>query len=79
MYTKDFEGAIFRTCSLLNLLDLQFIKASLEKEDDFFIDEMTILSTYQGHTIFSIFLHKIDVYDQILKQLNDLELKDEVV
>ena len=77
-YERVYDGTISRTCSLLNLFDLQLIKASLEKEDDFFIDETTILSTYQGHTIFSIFLHKMEVYEQILTQLNAQEYEDEV-
>ena len=57
-YSKQYTGSLFRTHSYIDLLDLQFIKSALSKGDDFFIDEDTILSTYEGHTIFSIFLEK---------------------
>ena len=75
--SKDYMGSISRTYSFLNLLDLGHIKSSLEKEQDFFIDRKTILSVYEGHTIFSIFLHRISVYEQIYNQLREDELEDE--
>ena len=77
-YSKSFTGSVYRTYSYLNLLDLEHIKQQLSKEEDFFIDEGTILSTYEGHTIFSIFLHKIEVYEQIYSQFQDLEFEDEL-
>ena len=52
-------GSVCRTYDYLNLLDLSNILNALTKEEDFFIDEDTILSVYEGHTIFSIFLHKM--------------------
>ena len=38
----------------------------------------TILSTYAGHTIFSLFLDKKDVYEQIYKQFIDDTFIDEI-
>lgn len=37
------------------------------------IDTQSILSTYEGHTIFSIFWDSIRVYEQILFQLSERE------
>ena len=56
-------GSVSRTYNYLNLLDLTNMLDALTKEEDFFIDEDTILSVYEGHTIFSIFLHRIQVYE----------------
>ena len=36
-----------------------------------------MLSTYEGHTIFSIFFDNIAVYEQILAQLGDMEFPSE--
>ena len=55
---------VYRTYSEVDLLELQDIKnAVLKKEDINFIDLETILGTYEGHTVFSIFQHYIPVYD----------------
>ena len=37
----------------------------------------TILATYEGHTIFSIYLYQFEVYQKILSQLNEIEFEDE--
>ena len=37
----------------------------------------TILSSYEGHTIFSIFWDSIDIYEQILNQLQEEEFPQE--
>ena len=50
----------------------------MQKEKDFYIDEETLLSTYEGHTIFSIYLQKHEVYEQILFQLKKSEFEDEL-
>ena len=63
---KIYSGYIFRTYSYLNLLDLQWIK-DIENKDELNIMTETILSTYEGHTIFSLFLDKFEVYEQINK------------
>ena len=61
------------------MLDLKQIQTSIEKEEDYFIDEDTILSTYEGHTIFSIFLYKFDVFRKIMKQLSKVKMEDEKI
>ena len=40
------------------------------------IDPESILSCYEGHTIFSIFFDRIVVYEQILAQLTDQVFED---
>ena len=77
-YTIEYSGALNRTYTYLNLLDLEQVRLQLNKEDDFSIDEDTILSTYQGHTIFSIFLQRFEVYEQILSQLEEKKYEDEL-
>ena len=37
----------------------------------------TILGTYEGHTIFSIFQHHFQVYEKILEQMKEHQLKPE--
>ena len=52
----------------MELLDLLTINtAVLNKEPLSFIDLDTILSTYEGHTIFSIYTDYFEVYEKILK------------
>jgi len=41
------------------------------------IDPQTIVSSFEGHTIFSIFQEQINVYEQILEQLQGMELPKE--
>ena len=70
---------IYRTHSEVDLLELQDIKFALEKkEDQTYIDLETILSTYDGHTIFSIFQHYYDVYDWILSQMKVQEFSSDI-
>ena len=53
---KTYSGTIFRTFSEVELLELKDITYALEEKFDIgYIDLETILSTYEGHTIFSIF------------------------
>ena len=61
---------IYRTYSEVELLELEDIKKALkDREDVDYIDLETIFSTYEGHTIFSIFQHYYDVYEKVYKQL----------
>jgi len=41
------------------------------------IDDETILSSFEGHTIFSIYFDDIRVYEAILAQLSEVEFEDE--
>ena len=41
------------------------------------IDPESILCTYEGHTVFSLFFDKIRVYEQILAQLQEMEFETE--
>ena len=57
---------IYRTQTYIDLLDLQYIQEAVKDEEDFYIEQNTILSTYYGHTIFSIFIESFKVYQQVL-------------
>ena len=48
------------------------------KEEDFSFDDETILATYEGHTIFSIFLYKMEVYEKILESIEKREFEEEL-
>ena len=62
-YEKNYSAVVFRAHSLLDLLDLQYVAQAVNNKEDFFIEESTILSTYQGHTIFSLFMKQPEVYE----------------
>ena len=36
------------------------------------------MCNFEGHTIFSIFFDRTKVYEQILRQLSDMEFEDEI-
>ena len=76
---KVFSGMIYRTYSELDLLELLDIKLALEKKEDIgHIDIETILGTYEGHTILSIFQHFYEVYETILNQLKETDFEVQV-
>ena len=42
----------------------------MKQKDNFSeIDAETVLATYEGHTFFSIFFDKIQIYEQLLDQI----------
>ena len=59
---------MYRTHSYLNLLKLEKIEESLARYEDFTIDHETIMSIYEGHTIFSLFIDKAEIFQQIMDQ-----------
>lgn len=65
-----YSGYIFRTHSYLNLLDLKWINDNRDSSELNIMLE-TILSTFAGHNLFSIFLDKVEVFEQVNKQYND--------
>ena len=76
---KTYSGTIYRTQSELDLLELLDIKLALEKKDDIgYIDISTILGTYEGHTILSIYQYYYDVYEKLLNQLKETEFEIQV-
>ena len=48
------------------------------KEEEFSFNDETILGTYEGHTIFSIFINRMEAYEKILEQLSEREFEDEI-
>jgi len=61
---------LFRTFSEVDLKQLEKIYEEIDSRQKLSkIDTETILCMYEGHTIFSIFFDKIEVYEQILYQL----------
>ena len=72
------EALLYRTYSELDLLQLKAINEALQaraKLPD--IDPATILSTFEGHTIFSIYYEDVRVYEQIYHQLTETEFEEE--
>ena len=64
--SNNYAGIIFRTCSEVDLLDLAQIKVAIDNKEVLnYIDLDTMLSTYEGHTIFSIHWNDLEVYMQI--------------
>jgi hypothetical protein len=70
-YAKTYTGAVYRTYSMIDLFDLLYVKEHVTKREEFYIETSTILSTYAGHTIFSLFLEHDQVYEQILQQFKE--------
>ena len=70
------SGMLFRTFSEIDLNELLQVCVSLKKRMPK-IDQETIVCTFEGHTIFSIFQEHIAVYEQILSQLKDQEFENE--
>ena len=52
----------------MSLLKLEKIEESLARYEDFTIDQETIMSIYEGHTIFSLFIDKAEIFQQIMDQ-----------
>ena len=50
----------------------------MEKEEEFSFNDESILATYEGHTIFSIFLYKLQAYEKILDQLKGRDFEEEL-
>ena len=69
-YTKHFAGNIFRTYTYLDLLDLLYARNKMLKEESFSFNDETILATYQGHTVFSIFLYRLEAFENILENIS---------
>ena len=76
---KNFDGIVYRTCSEIDLLDLLQINTALKKKERLgHIDMSTILATYEGHTIFSLYTYHPDVYRKIYSQLKDQDFEEEI-
>ena len=57
---------------------MNLAQIKLKRGEDFFLELNTILATYAGHTIFSLFIEEPLVYKQILKQFNRAEFNQEL-
>ena len=70
--TRWYEGVFFRTYSFLDLLNLAHINNLVKRGKDMStipdIPDKTILSVYDGQTIFSIFKDATPVLDQLFMQ-----------
>jgi hypothetical protein len=65
---RNISGMVFRTYSELDILQLSQVNKDLkDKRKIKDIDHETILSTFEGHTIFSIYFDDIRVYEAILE------------
>ena len=71
---------MFRTYTELDLYELQAINKDIDEKLGRIsqeIDPETILCTFDGHTIFSIYFDNIEVYEQIVSQLSECEWQKE--
>ena len=48
------------------------------KEERFNLNDDTILATYQGHTVFSIFLYRLEAYENLLEDLSSREFDEQL-
>ena len=69
-YVKEYEGTFYRTHSFLELLNLLHTRNQLKRNEKIFIADETLLSIYEGHSFFSIFMFNAEVFDQIIRQLS---------
>ena len=60
-YVREYEGNFYRTYSFIDLLNLSQIRHFLKKGEEIFVNDQTMLSVYEGHTIFSIFFYNPSV------------------
>ena len=69
---------LFRTFSEIDLAELSHIRAAISRSIKLpSIHPQTIVSSFEGHTIFSIFQEQINVYEQILEQMQGMDLSKE--
>ena len=76
MTDENMNGLLYRTYSEVDLFQLRKINELLgtEELDKEIIDTETLLSTYEGHTIFSIYFYHSKVYEMILKHWQEKDL-----
>lgn len=69
---------LYRTYSEIDLCELQQLQDLIERRAKInYIDPESILANYEGHTIFSIFFDRIEVFEQIFEQLSNQEFLPE--
>ena len=68
-------GKVFSTYAEIDILELLNVPKACRLLKD--IDLQTILSNFNGHTIFSIYFDNVKVFEAIQTQLEDLDLDDE--
>ena len=56
---------------------MKLAKGKLKRGEDIYLEMNTILATYAGHTIFSLYIEEPEVYKQILKQFQQGEFEKE--
>ena len=76
-YLKEYTGVLYQTHTLVELLDLRLAQLMIRRGEEMLFELDTTLSTYNGHTIFSIFIEEPEVYKQILRQYEMLEFPPE--
>ena len=77
---KEYEGVLHRTYSFIDLLNLVQIQNIVRRGQEFStipdIPDQTILSVYDGKTIFSIFKDSEKVFDQLYDQIKSRTFDD---
>ena len=77
---KEYEGVLHKTYSFIDLLNLVHIQNIVRRGLEFStipdIPDQTILSVYDGKTIFSIFKDSEKVFDQLYDQIKSRTFDD---
>ena len=72
------SGMLFRTFAEVDLFAMKEIFNAINGRQKIPItDPKSYLCIYEGHTVFSIFFDCIEVYEQILAQMQDMEFEQE--
>ena len=70
MTTTRFSGVIYQTYAEIDIVMLQQIDAALAQRTKLpDISDKTLVSTFEGHTMFSLYYEDIRVYEQIYEHL----------
>ena len=76
-YSKTYTGSLYQTHTLIDLLDLKLAQMQLDIAEDCYFELDTILSTYAGHTIFSLFIEEPEFFKQVYSQFCKHEIEKE--
>ena len=75
-FSNMIAGIVFRTFSDIDLQQLKDISKAIEQRQKITnIDDESILCTFKGQTMFSIFKDNIEVFEQIRDQLKTKKIK----
>ena len=75
--TNKYIDLVMRTYSHKNLLTLYYIILFMDDGSSFNLDDETLTSIFDGHSVFSIFEANDIFYQQILDQINERKFSEQ--